>query len=223
MNAKDAERQVSHMRDFILHEAKEKADEIDAKAEQDYTVEKQRLFEEERLRIKKEFERREKNVATQTKIENATETNKNKMKVLAAAAQQVEEVYSAAFEALQAVPKDSSRYSALLKDLMQEGVKMLGLDSVKVSCRAEDEAAVKQAIASLSGGAKVEIATEPLTVDASVKNVPNNCIGGITVASEDGKVVVSQTLNARLQVAYDTAMPVIKPVLFNQQGSKHTS
>ena len=47
-------------------------------------------------------------------------------------------------------------------------------------------------------------------------------IGGVLVCSGDGKVVVSQTLNARLQVAYDTALPVVKPVLFNQQGSKHT-
>lgn len=40
--------------------------------------------------------------------------------------------------------------------------------------------------------------------------------------STDKKIVVSQTLNSRLQVAYDTSLPIIKPKLFNQQGSKHT-
>lgn len=68
MNTDDARKQVSHMRDFIMHEAREKADEISAKAEQDYTVEKQRLVEEEKLRIKKEFERRESNVSLESKM-----------------------------------------------------------------------------------------------------------------------------------------------------------
>ena len=35
--------------------------------------------------------------------------------------------------------------------------------------------------------------------------------------------MVNQTLNSRLQVAYDNALPAIKPMLFNQLGSKHVS
>jgi len=219
MNAKEASTQVTHMRDFILHEAKEKADEIAAKAEQDYIVEKQRLVEEEKLRIKKEFERRESNVALETKIANATETNKNKMLVLQAAAGQIEEVYNAAFEQMKR--SNIATDQTLLKGLIEEAIRMIQLDSVTVRCRAEDKAAVQQAIASCSG-AKITLDSTPITVDPSVTNISNACIGGVLVFSDDGKVVVSQSLNARLQVAYDTALPVIKPVLFNQGGSKHT-
>merc|ERR1711939_43938 len=221
MNDQQANKQVQHMRDFIMHEAKEKADEINAKAEQDYTVEKQRLVEDERLRLKKEYERRENNVALETKIANATETNKNKLLVLQAAAAQVEEAFTAAFEELKKVPQESS-YQELLLQLITQGVKMIGLDQAKVICRAADKGAVQSAISSFSGNCTLTIGDEDLTVDSTVSNVPSECIGGVLVASPDGKVVVSQTLNSRLQVAYDTALPVIKPVLFNQQGSKHT-
>lgn len=68
MNPSQADQQVKHMRDFIIHEAKEKADEINAKAENDYTVEKQRLVEDAKLQIKKEYERREGNVSLEAKM-----------------------------------------------------------------------------------------------------------------------------------------------------------
>merc|ERR1711934_146132 len=221
MDTHSANQQVTHMRDFIIHEATEKADEIDAKAEQDYHVEKQRLVEEERLRIKKEYERREKNVELETKIANATETNKNKLLVLQAAASQVEGTFSEAYEAMKAVPSRPD-YDKLLASLIKEGVDMLGLSEVKVICRAADKAKVMSAISAVGSGVKIHVDDQDLQVDTSVSNIDSQCIGGVLVSSMDGKVIVSQTLNARLQVAYDTALPVIKPVLFNQQGSKHT-
>merc|ERR1711871_695648 len=178
------------------------------------------LVEEERLRIKKEYERREKNVELETKIANATETNKNKLLVLQAAAVQVENTYAEAYEALKAVP-NKPEYQSLLVELIKEGVAMLGLGEVKVICRAADKAKVMQAIGQVQG-VKINVDDQDLKVDPSVTNVDSQCIGGVLVSSMDGKVVVSQTLNARLQVAYDTALPVVKPVLFNQQGSKHT-
>merc|ERR1711871_1624225 len=76
------------------------------------------LVEEERLRIKKEYERREKNVELETKIANATETNKNKLLVLSAASAQVENTFSEAYEALKKVP-GTSEYEPLLVSLIQ--------------------------------------------------------------------------------------------------------
>jgi len=221
MDSKAAGNQVTHMKDFILHEAREKADEINAKAEQDYHVEKQRLVEEEKLRIKKEYERKESNVELDTKIANATETNKNKMLVLAAAATQVEDAFSAAFDQLKNV-SGGSGYDALLKGLLEEAAAMIQLDDVKVRCRPADKAAVQKAISSCKGGVKFTFDDTPVNSDETVSNIATECLGGVVVTSPDGKVVVSNLLNSRLQVAYDTALPVIKPVLFNQQGSKHT-
>ena len=61
-----------------------------------------------------------------------------------------------------------------------------------------------------------------LSANGSLSSTLCCSCGGILITSEDGKIVCNQTLNSRLQVAYDTALPCIKPTLFNQLGSKHT-
>jgi len=208
-----------------MHEAREKAEEIGCKAEQDYTVEKQRLVEEEKLRIKKDFERRAGNVDLESKIANATETNKNKLDILASAAGEVEKTYAEAFEQLKKLPGNASAYQALIESLIVEGVQMLGLKEAKIRARAADKAVVMAAISKVgaSTGAAVTLdETVDLKVDKSVVNIEKECIGGVQVCSTDGKIIVAQTLNSRLQVAYDTSSPCTKPLLFNQQGSKHT-
>merc|ERR1711907_480864 len=221
MNPQQAQDQVKHMREFIIHEANEKADELNAKAEQDYTVEKQRLVEDAKQQIRKEMDRREQNVELETKIANATETNKNKLKVLAAASGQIEQTFDAAYTALQDVAKGGA-YGELLKALIAEAVTLLDGKSGKVRCRAEDKSLVQGAL-SAGGDFKLTLDPEPLSVDSSVSNIKQECLGGVLVTSEDGKIVVNQTLNSRLQTAYDTALPCIKPALFNTGGSKHTA
>merc|ERR1711934_1177395 len=202
MNNDAAASQVAHMKEFILHEAKEKADEIHSKAEQDYTVEKQRLVEEEKLRLKKDFDRRQANVELESKIANATETNQKKL------------------------PSDKVAYQALLTDLITEGARRLDLPAAVVRCRAEDKGVVEAAIKGVKENVSFTIDDTPLTVDNSVTMTicegVKECIGGVHVLAPDGKVCVPQTLNARLQVAFDTSFPVIKPLLFNQGGSKNT-
>lgn len=210
------------MREFILHEAKEKADEIGSKAEQDYTVEKQRLVEEEKLRLKKEYERKENNVEHKSKIANATEMNRNKLQVLAAASSEIEATFVEALEQLKKVASDAGKYQAMLAALITEGAAKLNVSDIKVRCRPEDKSVVQKAISDVKLGCNISIADEPLTVDESCTTIDKKCIGGVIVTSADGKVQVSQTFNARLQVAYETAFPVVKPLLFNQLGSKHT-
>jgi len=225
MDRSAASAQVSHMREFIMHEAREKAEEIGCKAEQDYNVEKQRLVEEEKLRIKKDLERRESNVDLESKIANATETNKQKLKILQAAAAEVEKAFDDAFNTLAKLPSDAGKYQTLLEGLIAEGARNLHLPEVLVRCRPEDKGVVQKAIGPAASATGIKITFDestPITDDNSVVNIEKRCIGGVLVTSPDGKIVCSQTLNSRLQVAYDTSLPVVKPVLFNQQGSKHT-
>ncbi len=47
---------------FIEQEANEKAEEIDAKAEEEFNIEKGRLVQQQRLKIMEHFERKEKQV-----------------------------------------------------------------------------------------------------------------------------------------------------------------
>ena len=53
---------------FIEQEANEKAEEIDAKAEEEFNIEKGRLVHQQRLKIMEYYERKEKQVELQRKM-----------------------------------------------------------------------------------------------------------------------------------------------------------
>lgn len=57
---------------FIEQEANEKAEEIDAKAEEEFNIEKGRLVQHQRLKIMEYFERKEKQVELQKKMYDTT-------------------------------------------------------------------------------------------------------------------------------------------------------
>jgi len=67
MNEDEVRDQLDHMVKFIYREADEKASEIAAKAQEEFSIEKQHLVTEEKLKITKEFERKEKMIETNKK------------------------------------------------------------------------------------------------------------------------------------------------------------
>merc|ERR1711934_824101 len=225
MDSGAAQEQVVRMKDFIIHEAGEKAGEIDAKAEEDYQVEKQRQTEDAKLVINKEFKSRMDNAATQAQISAATETNKSKLQVLTSAAGAVYETFEATCNALSKVTEGGD-YQTLLTNLIKQGAALLDGKSGKVRCREQDKAAVGAAISAAGVDMELTISDNYLTKDTwttDIAQMNSDIIGGVLVQSDDGKIMVNQTLNSRLQVAYDNALPAIKPMLFNQLGSKHVS
>ncbi|CAN7994267.1 unnamed protein product [Ixodes pacificus] len=64
----DVQKQIKHMMAFIDQEANEKAEEVDAKAEEEFNIEKGRLVTEQRLKIIDYYTRREKQVELQRKM-----------------------------------------------------------------------------------------------------------------------------------------------------------
>ena len=58
-----------------VQEANEKAEEIDAKAEEEFNIEKGRLVQQQRLKIMEYYERKEKQVELQKKIQSSNMLN----------------------------------------------------------------------------------------------------------------------------------------------------
>ena len=69
---------------FIEQEANEKAEEIDAKAEEEFNIEKGRLVQQQRVKIMEFYERKEKHIELQKKIEMSNLQNKARLRVLKA-------------------------------------------------------------------------------------------------------------------------------------------
>jgi V-type H+-transporting ATPase subunit E len=65
----EVQRQIQIMVSFIDQEAKEKAEEIEAKAEEEFQIEKGRIVQQQRHKIQEHYEKKEKNLQESQKEE----------------------------------------------------------------------------------------------------------------------------------------------------------
>lgn len=68
MDESQVQSQLNQMQGFILQEADDKALEIKAKAQEEFSIEKARIVMAEKMKIMKEYERREKQIEVQKKM-----------------------------------------------------------------------------------------------------------------------------------------------------------
>jgi V-type H+-transporting ATPase subunit E len=68
MNPAEAEKQIAQMVEFIKQEAKEKADEIKFKTEQEFNIQKLEFIENAKLQIKEDFKQRQLDAQTQIRM-----------------------------------------------------------------------------------------------------------------------------------------------------------
>merc|ERR1712213_66920 len=113
----DVGKQIKHMMAFIEQEANEKAEEIDAKAEEEFNIEKGRLVQQQRLKIMEYYERKEKQVELQKKIQSSNLLNQARLRVLKARDDHVSTVLENAKKQLVTISQDQGRYPQLLEGL----------------------------------------------------------------------------------------------------------
>merc|ERR1711988_205175 len=135
MDVREQRAQVEHMRQFILHEAREQAAEIAVKAEAEYAKQKSVLMDaarERQQKIEQEFNIRDSNTA-----------NEEKMRLLHAKSAILTELYEGTAAQLTKYRTDAGALTALV----QQGLAQFEPGTkVKVRCCKQDESAVKQVI-----------------------------------------------------------------------------
>merc|ERR1711963_1361860 len=102
----DVQKQIKHMMAFIEQEANEKAEEIDAKAEEEFNIEKGRLVQQQRLKIMEYYERKEKQVELQRKIQSSNLLNQARLRVLKARDEHVSNVLDDGKQQLASITRD---------------------------------------------------------------------------------------------------------------------
>lgn len=107
---------------FIEQEANEKAEEIDAKAEEEFNIEKGRLVQQQRLKIMEYYEKKEKQVELQKKIQSSNMLNQARLKVLKVREDHVRNVLEDARKRLGEVTSNTAKYSEILTTLTLQGI-----------------------------------------------------------------------------------------------------
>ncbi|CAH3142545.1 unnamed protein product [Porites lobata] len=216
MSINDAEvkKQIEHMMAFIEQEAKEKVDEIDAKAEEEFNIEKGRLVQQERLKIMNFFEKKEKQVELQKKIQRSNQLNQSRLKTLKAMDDHIKGILDEAVQQLGRVTQDNSRYEQVLKGLITQGLFQLLEASVTIRCRQQDLNVVKKAKeVAVEEYKKATKKTTEVTVDEQ-SFLPSDCAGGVELLAKQGRIKVVNTLESRLEMMSRQMMPEIRETLF---------
>jgi len=220
MNDSEVNAQINQMVQFIHQEAKEKAAEIKLKADEEFNIEKLRLVEAEKQKIRQEYERKEKQVEVQKRIKQSNDVRLARLRTLKARDDAMQDVLQESASLLPGIVK-SDQYPKLLESLILEGLKVLNDQKVVVKGVEGDEKNVKAALPAAEAAFK-KFAVEThgaewahgisVTVDSvSAKSG----VGGVLLAGHGGKITLNNTLLARLELAYESFLPKLRSALFD--------
>ncbi|XP_075015643.1 V-type proton ATPase subunit E 1 isoform X2 [Calonectris borealis] len=186
----DVQKQIKHMMAFIEQEANEKAEEIDAKAEEEFNIEKGRLVQTQRLKIMEYYEKKEKQIEQQKKIQMSNLMNQARLKVLKA------------------------------RDDLIAGFYQLLEPRIVVRCRKQDlpmvKTAVQKSIPIYKNATKRDV---DVHIDQD-NFLPEEIAGGVEIYNSDGKIKVSNTLESRLDLVAQQMMPEIRVALFGANANR---
>lgn len=211
----DVDKQINHMKAFILQEANEKAEEIDAKAEEEFNFEKGRLVQQGRIKIMEYYDRKEKQIDLQKKIQNSNMLNQARLRVLKSREDHLHSVLDAARAKLRDLRSDQKRYRLLLHQLILQGVYQLLETKVVIRCRQDDvqliESILPEVAQAYQESAKREV---ELSVDRSSYLSDDDASGGVEMIGKSGKIRLENTLESRLEMVSQEMLPVIREALF---------
>ncbi|KAM9815296.1 V-type proton ATPase subunit E 1a [Syngnathus typhle] len=216
----DVQKQIKHMMAFIEQEANEKVEEIDARAEEEFNIEKGRLVQTQRVKIMEYYEKKEKQIEQHKKIQMSNLMNQARLKVLKTRDDMIADMLFEARQKLAAIAQDSARYSALLEGLVLQGFYQLLEEKVIIRCRQQDvemvQAAVNKNIPIFKEAVKKHIVVK-IDMDHFL---PSSICGGVEVYNNNGKIKVSNTLENRLELLAQQMMPEIRVSLFGANPNR---
>jgi len=216
----DVQKQIKHMMAFIEQEANEKAEEIDAKAEEEFNIEKGRLVQQQRLKIMEYYERKEKQVELQKKIQSSNMLNQARLKVLKHRDDHVASVLEEAKVQLGGITKDKKKYTEILQQLLTQGMCQLLEPALLIRCRQVDQGLVEQIIPASAAEYKSKVNKE-CQVKLDTENwIAADRTGGLEILAQKGKIKVDNTLEARLDMISQQILPSIRGKLFGSNPNR---
>ena len=229
--AMDAVKQTDSMVNFILSEAKHKAEEINALSTQAFAVEKEKLVTEMKKKVRRDYAAKAKKVDSQRAISRSRVVNESRLAKVAERAKYLEQVEADVRDKLIKVTQESRGYSTLLTDLIVQGAITLLEADVKVRCRQADMTIVKGVLRAaeteyakilmqqckVAKDVKFTLDTEKFLPPPPGPGVTKSCIGGVILACHDGLITVDNTLDVRLKMIIEQDKPAIRNQLFPER------
>nr|CAH8861801.1 unnamed protein product [Trichobilharzia regenti] len=220
LNDTEVQRQIRHMMAFIDQEAREKVEEIDAKAEEEFQIEKSRLVQNQRLKIMEYYAKKEKQIELTKKIQDSNLKNQSRLKVLQSRENHIEMLLKEARERLRTVTKDQNVYQKCLAGLITEGLYQLLEPDVIIRCRQVDRDLTQSLLPGCIAAYRKETGSDcKVVIDNNY--LPDSLAGGVELYNKDGRIKVVNTLESRLDQISERLMPKLREILFGvNEGRK---
>jgi len=217
LSHQEAREQIRRIAAQIESMAQDEVNGIDQEAAELADAEKKRLVETECARLKRDHERKSKSMGAAEKIEHSKNKSAARLSVLSEQDMLMQGVISSASTSLMEVHKRPD-YKGMLEGLLLQALHKIKESRVLVQCLERDSSHVREAMKGAcekyqKSQGEIHAAMHPefLAVNESV-DVP--CLGGIVLWNEQKTICCRNTLNVRLQFAYETQMPTIRSMLF---------
>lgn len=216
----DVQKQIKHMMAFIEQEANEKAEEIDAKAEEEFNIEKGRLVQQQRLKIMEYYEKKEKQVELQKKIQSSNMLNQARLKVLKVREDHVRAVLEEARKRLGKVTQDQGRYAQILESLILQGLYQLFEPNITVKVRPQDRDLIKSVLPTVATKYRDVTGRDVNLTISDDSHLSQETTGGIELFARQNKIKVANTLEARLELISQQLIPQIRNALFGRNTNR---
>jgi len=225
----EAAGQVTQMREFILNEAKDKAEEIDAKALQEFSIEKFRIVNQSKEKVGQEYVKKVKQVETQAAIARSTAINKSRLQKIKCRQDVIGQVAVQCKTVIVEQLKSESSHKAFITKLIVQGLVILLEDDVQVRCRAQDDAVVSSCLAAAAAEYAAVVLKDTgatktckVSLDKAVKlppasSCPPSCLGGVQLVCANNTITIDNTIDARLDLVLEQAKPNIRKLMFGCQ------
>ncbi|KAM9891932.1 hypothetical protein OXX79_010373 [Metschnikowia pulcherrima] len=212
--------ELRKMKAFIEKEAQEKAKEIRLKADEEYEIEKASIVRSETAAIDSAYEQKLKKASLAQQITKSTIGNKTRLKVLAEKEKILDDIFEEAGQGLIELTSDKGKYKPILEGLIEEGLYAILEDTVTLRVRESDvdlaKEAAETAAKTFAEKAKFEVAVK---IDDS-NFLDAASAGGVVVVNKSGKIEVNNTLEERLKLLAEEALPGVRLELFGPSASR---
>ncbi|AWU75144.1 uncharacterized protein C5L36_0B03960 [Pichia kudriavzevii] len=212
--------ELKKMESFIRKEAEEKAREIQLKADEEYEIEKASVVRAEINAIDAAYQDKFKKASLAQQITKSTIANKTRLKVLATREEALETIFSATHDGLKKLASNKNKYKTLLIGLIEECLYTMMEKAVTIQVREVDVAVAKEA-AKVAAENFEKKAGFPVDITVDESNFLNKDLaGGVVAINGTGKISVDNTLDERLKLLSETALPAIKLEMFGPSKTR---
>jgi len=216
----DVNRQIDHMIAFIKNESQEKIEEIYAKADEEFQIEKGRLVNQQRIKIIDFYEKKEKTLEQQKRLQQSKFINVGRLEVLKARESHVQNLMEAGQKDLLKISQDKKAYKEMLEKLIIQSCFQLLEDKIYVICRECDKATVEGLLDNVEAAYKAATGSAlSISVHPS-KSLPKDCAGGINLCNIRESITISNTLEARLDMLAKANLPQMRETLFGSNPNR---